>query len=420
MKNNINLIPKCTISMTPFEKYTNQFTMAYFFFSSHNFRFFALNLITGFLFFGFPLLFAYMIYLSGQLEYLFLPILFSLFTFLILIGFYFFYKIYLIISSKDFIPPWERFNIGNIFHIILIIIPLFLFFHKCSLCLNENVAIDDQEEKKDYANYVSPLSKFVFILIINGNNYENELERDNILKNEVFNIDDKKNKIIIDILFKMLFKVITPLIFLGFYLMMKIILIKTIFTIEKLLILMSSLFEIWLIYFGKKEIQYSNYNFLFIILMVLIIKGKNLYKIGKRYQYNPVNLTSTGEELSSFFDSIIVLFFELFSIFSYIFFAVSFYYIIFLGSENEIIKGKLIFNLGSFLFFIGNTYLTGNFIVMLVFSPIKKAVSSPQLKQHYVKIYYSKKEKKNNSVILSLHSSMEKDEDTSTLLSYND
>lgn len=418
MKNNINLIPKCTISMTPFEKYTNQFTKVYFFFSNHNFRFFALNLATGFIFFGFPFLFSYMIYLSGQLEYLFLPILFFLFTFLMLIGMFFFYKIYLIISSKEFIPPWERFNIGNIFHTILIIIPLFLFFHKCSLCLNENVGIDDQEEKS--FNYISPLSKFLFILIINGNNSENEFERDSTMKNEVFIIDDKKNKIIIDILFKMLFKVIKPLIFLAFYLMLKIILIKTTFTVEKLLILLSSFFEIWLIYYGKNEIRYSSYNFLCIILLVLIIKGKNLYKIGKRYQYNLVNITSSGEELSSFFDSIIALFFELFAIFSYIFFGVSFYYIIFRGSEQEIIKGKLIFNLGSFLFFIGNTYLTGNFIVMLVFSPIKKSVSSPQLKQHYIKLYYKKKEKKNNSLILSLHSSMETDEDTSTLLSYND
>ena len=102
MKNNNNITAKCT--MSPYEKYNTTLSSLYFFFLKHNFYSFSLSFLIGILFFGIPCLFSYTLYLSGKLENMFSPILLSLYVLLFLFFSYLLFKIYLAVTSREFIP----------------------------------------------------------------------------------------------------------------------------------------------------------------------------------------------------------------------------------------------------------------------------------------------------------------------------
>lgn len=406
MKNNNNITRKCTISMSPYEKYNTTLSSLYFFFLKHNFYSFSLSFLIGILFFGVPCFSSYMLYLSGKLEYMFYPILISLSVLIVLFCFYFLFKIYLAITSKEFIPPWERSNIGSTFHGIIILSFIFLFCKKCNKCLNENISIESNEQSNKAI--VSSFQKFIFVLIINGNYHENESNDKNVF-NEVFNIDDDKNKVIVKVLLNIFHFVISPLVYLSLYLLIKVILIKTKYSFEKLLMLLCIFLELF--YVNQSDNKMYQINFILFISSLIEIKIRTIYKITKNHPPRPYT-TNTSEEIYFFFDYILLFFFQILLICSYIFFIVSYYYIIYLGQEKHIIKGKLIFNLGVFLFFLGNCFIFGNSITQMVFSPIRKNTIPSKMKAHYIQVKYLKP-------IIQGGIQAETDEETANLLSYN-
>ena len=398
MKNNNNITTKC--AMSPYEKYNTSLSSLYFFFLKHNFYSFSLNFLIGILFFGIPSLFSYTLYLSGKLENMFSPILLSLYVLLFLFCCYLLFKIYLAVTSREFIPPWERDNIGSTVHGIVILVFFFLFCKKCNFCLNENISV----EKNEGNCKVSAFQKFIFVLIINGNYHESE----NIDKSEVFNIEDDKNKVIVKVLLNIFNFVISPLIYLSFYLLIKIILIKTKFSFEKMLLLLCVFCEYFYVNTANKIEQTK---FIIFISLLIEITIRKLYKISKKHPPKPYT-TDTSEEIYSFFDYILLFFFQLLLICSYIFFIVSYYYIIYLGTEENVIKGKLIFNLGVFLLFLGGCFIVGNSLSKMIFSPIQKSAIPSKMKAHYIQVKYLKP-------IIQGGIQAETDEETANLLSYN-
>ena len=403
MKNNNNITAKCT--MSPYEKYNTTLSSLYFFFLKHNFYSFSLSFLIGILFFGIPCLFSYTLYLSGKLESMFSPILLSLYVLLFLFFSYLLFKIYLAATSREFIPPWERDNIGSTVHGIVILVFILLFCKKCNFCLNENISVESSEQNSKVV--VSSFQKFIFVLIINGNYHENE----NIEKSaryEVFNIEDDKNKVIVKVLMNIFNFVISPLIYLSFYLLIKLIFIKTKYSFEKFLLSLCVFFE----YFDiNKTNKITQINFIVFISLLIEIAIRKLYKISKNHPPKPFT-TNTSEEIYSFFDYILLFFFQLLLICSYIFFIFSYYYIIYLGREDNVIKGKLIFNLGVFLLFLGNCFIFGNSLCQMIFSPVKKSSTPSKMKAHYIQVKYLRP-------IIQGGIQAESDEETANLLSYN-
>ena len=127
------------------------------------------------------------------------------------------------------------------------------------------------------------------MLIINGNYHESE----NIDKSEVFNIEDDKNKVIVKVLLNIFNFVISPLIYLSFYLLIKIILIKTKFSFEKMLLLLCVFCEYFYVNTANKIEQTK---FIIFISLLIEITIRKLYKISKKHPPKPYT-TDTSEEI---------------------------------------------------------------------------------------------------------------------------
>ena len=358
-----------------YSKYNHFLCTSLYYLNNNSCLYFTIKIITGIFFFTFPILISCIIYLTGTIEDMLTPITSILRFLLLFFIFLIIFKFYFLIKSNQTFPTWERNNIGLLLHVCIILGFCYNFFKKCSFCLNESVFINKEESNHSNTGikngyYVSSFVKYVFILIINGNN--------NIENNdkEVFDFNNENNKDVTNVLMSVYAKVIWPIVLLQIYLLIKTILITEKQIYMKIIMNCCILFEYYTIFhkllienvIGKICFMYlSKYNCLIYYACFIIDK---IYFMAKKRKGNEIE----------------IMFFGLMELSSILIMVLSYLYIIVFETEDYKIKGKNLFFIGLFLFVVGYSYICGKFFVMkLIFLPIKKGYFPKRLKLYEIR-----------------------------------